>query len=103
MEVFLPWSDPAGHSRSDIRHIKTSDRCLRCCTTGLPTDTTGLTVVLLLVPVKQVTHVTVVLPKLQMTLLTSLLHLEHQQTVMLLLQKLVLLLELCCTAKPAAE
>lgn len=61
----------------------TTHRRHLCYTTHSPADTAGLTVVLLLVPVKQVTHVAVVLPKLQVALLASLLYLKHQQTVSL--------------------
>lgn len=73
----------AQHSDSDgdVRLVSVKNRP-RGYTTCSPTDTTGQTVVLLLVPVKQVTHVAVVLPKLQVALLASLLHLKHQQTVL---------------------
>lgn len=56
--------------------------------------------VLLLVPVKQVTHVAVVLPKLQVALLAGLLHLKHQQTVMQFTTVVLWCCRWCCVALP---
>lgn len=87
--------------RCSTATVKTTTcRHRRRCTTCSPTDTTGLTVVLLLVPVKQVTHVAVVLPKLQVALFARLLHLKHQQTVRLLFAVLLCNCRWSCVTLP---
>lgn len=62
-------------------------QCVRCINYCSPAYSTGLTVVLLLILVKQVANVTVILPELRMTLLASLLCLKQSDfTFILLLQ-----------------
>lgn len=77
MEILLPWADPA--------------------------YSTELTVILLLILVKQVAYITVILPKLHITLLTSLLCLLHCLAVRALhlcdLEAVHLMILLCIMAQ----